>query len=370
MWVVPSRVKLTDVVRVVVDDTLAAKKGPEVFGLGVHVDPVRSSRKHKVFSFGHVFVTLCVLVRFPFSSRPWALPVLFRLYRSKKECERNRGAYRTKNELAWEMIRVLVGWCGTDVRIEVMADNAYCCSTVTHRLPKNVVLVGAMRPDAVLTVAPGPVAKGRRGRRPVRGPVLPKPAAMAEDADTPWQQCRAHLYGKTQVVTYKTCVAQWYRACGGAVLRVVVIKCEAGTIPFRVFFSMDPSLTVSQILELYSWRWSIEVTFRNLKQNFGFADSSARTRLAVLRTAPFVGVLYSQLVLWYACHAATTPLACFPNRPWYPGKKDVCFIDVLRAAQAALRHTDILDLLRNDEDLSKFLPARVVTPPVSLKTAA
>jgi hypothetical protein len=33
----------------VIDDTLCPKKGPEVFGLGAHVDAVRSTRKHKVF---------------------------------------------------------------------------------------------------------------------------------------------------------------------------------------------------------------------------------------------------------------------------------------------------------------------------------
>lgn len=361
---------LTDGVRVVLDDTLAAKKGPEVFGLGVHVDPVRSTRKHKVFAFGHVFVTLCILVKFPFSSRPWALPVLFRLYRSKKECLKHRAAYRTKNQLAKEMLRVLLGWCDKGERIEVMADVAYCCSSVTRGLPKTVVFIGAMRPDAVLTAPPPSRAKGIRGRRPKRGPVLPKPVQLANSAAAPWQQCKAHIYGKIHIVTYKTCLAQWYRACGTTLLRIVVVKCETGSIPFRVFFSMDPDLPVAEILQLYSWRWCIEVTFRNLKQHFGFADSSARTRLAVLRTAPFVGLLYTQLVLWYAECAANTALARFPLRPWYAWKKDVCFVDVLRAAQAALRGVDILDLLRNHADFAETMPPRLLAAPDRLKTAA
>jgi hypothetical protein len=40
--------------RLVIDDTLCPKKGPEVFGLGTHLDAVRSTRKHKVFCFGHL----------------------------------------------------------------------------------------------------------------------------------------------------------------------------------------------------------------------------------------------------------------------------------------------------------------------------
>lgn len=355
--------KRIDRVQIVIDDTLASKKGPEVFGLGTHLNPVLSSKKHKVFTFGHVWVTLCVLVRFPFSRRPWALPVLFRLYRSKKECENHRAAYRNKNKLAREMLRVFQGWCEKDERIEFMADSAFSCDTVTRGLSKHVVLIGAMRADAVLTAAPPAPVKGRRGRRRKRGALLPKPSQLAADESVPWQHCNVDMYGKVRTVVYKTFLAQWYQACGTRLLRVVVVKCETGNIALRVFFSMDPNLIVPEILQLYSWRWSIEVTFRNLKQHFGFADSSARKRLAVLRTAPFAGLLYSQLVLWYAEHAANTPLARFPLRPWYHWKKEVCFVDVLRSAQAALRGVDILDLMRNDADLAVNIPPRLREAP-------
>ena len=79
-------------VRIVIDDTLAPKKGPHVFGIGSHLDAVRSTKRQKVFCFGHCWVVLAVLVRVPFSSRTWALPVLFRLYRNTEECEKNGAA--------------------------------------------------------------------------------------------------------------------------------------------------------------------------------------------------------------------------------------------------------------------------------------
>jgi hypothetical protein len=93
----------SDVVRIVLDDTLAPKKGPHVFGIGSHLDAVRSTKLHKVFCFGHCWVVLAVLVSVPFSSRPWALPVLFRLYRTEKECARRGVAHRKKTELARQM---------------------------------------------------------------------------------------------------------------------------------------------------------------------------------------------------------------------------------------------------------------------------
>ena len=96
------------VLHVVIDDTLAAKKGPHVFGIGSHLDAVRSTRRHRVFCFGHCWVVLSVLVRVPFSQRTWALPVLFRLYRNLKECTKHDAAYAKKTQLARQMLDVFV----------------------------------------------------------------------------------------------------------------------------------------------------------------------------------------------------------------------------------------------------------------------
>ena len=81
-------------IRVALDDTLAPKKGPHVFGIGSHLDAVRSTRRHRVFCFGHCWVVLAVLLPVPFSRRTWALPLLFRLYRNKKECAAKAAPYR------------------------------------------------------------------------------------------------------------------------------------------------------------------------------------------------------------------------------------------------------------------------------------
>jgi hypothetical protein len=43
----------------------ARHKGPRIFGLGTHLDAVRSTRKTKVFAFGHVGVVLAVAVPVP-----------------------------------------------------------------------------------------------------------------------------------------------------------------------------------------------------------------------------------------------------------------------------------------------------------------
>ena len=156
------RLLLTQIVRMfpqdavldlVLDDTLAPKKGPKVFGIGNHLDPVRSTRRVRIFTFGHVWVVLSVVVRVPFSQRPWALPVLFRLYRTKKDCARRRTTHRKKTELAREMLDLVARWL-PDRNLRAAMDNAYCNNTVLRGLPRTLRVVGAMRPDAALTATP------------------------------------------------------------------------------------------------------------------------------------------------------------------------------------------------------------------------
>jgi hypothetical protein len=365
---------------ITVDDTLAAKKGPHVFGIGSHLDAVRSTKRQKIFSFGHCWVTLAVVMPVPFSRRTWALPLLFRLYRNEKECLRKGHPHRKKTELARELLDVFHGWVG-ERRVELSMDAAYCNDTVMRGLPPGFVVFGAMRPDAVLTAMPRTRRRHSNGRPRVRGPTLPKPEALARSSKLSWSRTKAMLYGELQTVEYKLCDAQWYRAAGTRLLRIVVVRMRQGRIPVRVFFCADPTLCARAILEGYSQRWSIEVCFRNLKQLLGFADSSARKQAAVERTAPFVGIVYSVLVLWAVQHASGLAQRMVPLRPWYTHKQGLSFADILRAAQGVLANLDVLDPARGLDNLHQPVPPppalrfsrrkpRVATVPPPLRRAA
>lgn len=348
------------VVHLAIDDTLAPKKGTNVHGIGCHLDAVRSTKKQKVFAFGHNWVTLAVTLRVPFSQRTWALPVLFRLYRTVKDCERRGHPHRKKTELARDLLDLFASW-EKKRRIAVALDNAYCNDTVLHDLASNIKYFGAMRPDAALTALPVIPRRRSAGRPSVRGQPLPKPEAVARSVKAPWLKTKAHLYGKLESVQYKTFDAQWYRATGPRLLRIVVVRMTTGRLPFRVFFSNDLSLSPTAILEGYGQRWAIEVCFRDLKQLLGFADSSARKQTAVERTAPFVALTYSVLVVWAVTNASLLAASLVPRRPWYPHKRGLSFADILRAAQTVFATVDVLDLARLGGNL-RFLPQAAPSP--------
>jgi hypothetical protein len=212
-------------------------------------------------------------------------------------------------------------------------------------------MFGAMRPDAVLTAPPPPVkASTQGGRPPERGRLLRKPEQIARDGRTPWRTTEATLYGRTTTVRLKTLCAQWYRATGTRLLRIVIVATESGSMPYRIFFSFDATLDVRTILEAYAGRWGF---FREAKQLLGFADSQARKEAAVLRVAPLVGLLYSTLVIWFAEGVHRLPIAAPPQRPWYRHKVGLCFADVLRAARRTLDGVHVLVPCRDLANLKK-----------------
>jgi len=132
---------------------------------------------------------LSVVVRFPFARRPWAIPVLFRLYRNEKECLRKRAPYRKKTELGRELVDIVAGWA-VERRLRLSVDSAYCNHTLARGLAPTVTIFGAIRPDAVLTAQPTAAERRATGRRRVCGKELPKPEQLARDQSVPWKKCR------------------------------------------------------------------------------------------------------------------------------------------------------------------------------------
>jgi hypothetical protein len=340
--------------RLALDDTLCTHKGPKVFGLGAHLDPVRSTRRRRVLAFGHVWVVLSVLVPVPFSERVWALPILMRLYRSQADCQKRGDKHRKKTQLARVLVEQVSKWL-PDKPLELVADAAYACREVLRHLPRGVVFVGAMRADAALHRP-----RTRKCRSPVTGRLLtkdiplPKPEKLARDKNIPWLSMTLPLYGKQTQVQYKELVARWPRPAGKALLKIVIVQVLRGELPVRVFFCTDPNRTARQVIELYACRWGIEVLFRDLNQLLGFSSSRARSPLAVLRTAPWVGMCYTLLVLWAMELKLDTAAMGLPVRPWYRTKHTISFADILRLAQRTLASADWVNphlLLANLNDL-------------------
>src|SRR6201999_127940 len=107
---------------------------------------------------------------------------------------------------------------------------------------------------------------------------------------------------------------------------------------FRAFYySTVTDASAEQVLRWYALRWSVEVAFRDAKQQMGFAQPQGWTQPAALRTAPALMLLYTAIVLWFAREGRRRYRT--PRWPWYRGKTVVSFADMLAALRMAmLRH--------------------------------
>src|SRR5712692_864259 len=225
-----------------VDDTLARKSGRHIWGAGMHHDPLRSTQQRPFFAFGHNFVVFSLQVALPFApNKYWAFPILVSMYRKRQTTRRAPGKggklerkqtgqatakqYRTRPELALEMIQKVASWIPQRT-LRLTADSEYAGQSISRHLPANVKLVSRMNMKAALYEPLPKTAK--RGRRRKKGKRLPSPLQMAQNKKANWTKTTVTLYGKQVKLWYLTIDALWYPSAGQQLLRIVVVHDPRG----------------------------------------------------------------------------------------------------------------------------------------------
>jgi hypothetical protein len=336
------------------DDTLARKRGRKVYGVGMHHDPLISSRGRSLVNWGHSWVILSVLVRLPLLPNRWfALPVLFRLYRSRQTVAREGGPDRTRPQLAVALLRLVAAW-HPQQRFHVLGDWSYSGRSVVKHLPANCDLTGRMHPRAAL-YAPPPAPSGTRGRRRKRGDRLPSPTDLLERGPT--DVVRVDLYGRHERARLATAQALWYGTAGSRLLRIVAVEPLSTGRPRQTFYSTCAEATPEQVLVWFARRWALEVAIHDAKQYLGFEEPQGWTRRAVERTAPVAMLLYSLIVLWFAREGHRQ--VSFPERPWYRQKREPSFADMLAALRRACLRQTFLQTPVRDRRSKKIIQSLV-----------
>jgi hypothetical protein len=326
-----------------------------VYGTGMHHDPLMSSRAKTITSWGHDWVVLCLMIRFPrwAPTKAFSLPFCWRLYRNrqgvtkgkkrtpkedpkqkrKRARKRTRATHerttphRTRPELAVELLQLVAAWF-PDRQFIVSGDSAYGGGSVLQKLPTNVDLISHVHPKGAL-YAPAPSASSAehtRGRKRKKGERLPGMQGWAEDK-TKWRTLKFDQYGFHATVRVKVIKALYYKAGKDRLLTIVLVQDVQGKRPDQMFYCTRLDWDVRQILGCYARRWSIEVTFHDCKQLLGFEDPANRTEKAVRRTAPMAMFLYSLIMVWF--HQEGHRHVEFPDRPWYQRKQEPSFGDML-----------------------------------------
>jgi hypothetical protein len=318
-----SRVPAGEPVVVLIDDTATEHPGRRVWGKDKHRDAVRSSHAVWKWLWGHRWVVLTVSVAIPGVSRRWALPVLTSLYRSPRLNAKEGRRHRTTIQIAIPLARLLLRWF-PGRRFILVADGGYGShelARLSRRYPGRLTVVSKFYATANLFDPPPPYAGFGRPRE--KGDRRPRPREVVAGS-AGWRTSVA-WYGGTRRVRLVGGSGMWHhKGCGLVAVRWVYVEDRQGTHRPEYFFTTDPRMPLRRTVELYTRRWSIEVTVQEARANLGFGTTRVRCRRSVQRAEPWLLGVFT-LVGLLQRDVQAGPVAQWP---WYR-KAEPTFADVL-----------------------------------------
>jgi DDE superfamily endonuclease len=212
-----------------------------------------------------------------------AVPLLLRLVR--------RGTNRGKLRSAGLLLRLLGQRLG---HVRLLLDAWFMRAWLIHRaLAAGHTVIGCVRRDLALFDVPKPPRKRRQGRPRKYGARLTPDRVAA----LPEQRSAAILYGKLEVVRYRTCLVA-ARFLRGRVVRAVWVDLERPDRRDkprvqRLLICTDPALSAQVVISGYAKRWAVESLFRNLKHGFGLKDAWQQSRQVLMRWVTVLAAGYA-----------------------------------------------------------------------------
>lgn len=315
---------------VVVDDTLFHRAGRKVFGALWQHDGSALGRYG--LGRGNGFVVVGIAVTVPWMNRRVLLPVLVWLWRGKGTA--------TRAELARQMVDLLVReFPKRDV--DVVADAGYA-GKVWAGLPERVTVTFRLPARAAL-YAPPPLNLTVKAGHPVwKGPKLPSLGELAGIAA--WQTREVTRYGRTVTVQIAEMHVLWWGPLRRTPTRLILLR-DLGTKTGYdlALLTTDTMETIADLVDRYSWRWSIEQAFHDAESLLGVGRARSRVQKAVERTVPFQLFCLTILFCWYhdATRAGTITPAWHRIAPWYRHKTHISTRDMIDTFREAIDHTPV-----------------------------
>ena len=285
------------------DDTIERRWGPKIEARGIYRDPVRSSHGHFVKASGLRWLGLSVLVDVPWAGRVWALPFLTVLCPSERYYARRGRPLKKLTDLARQSILQVARWLSEIApgrQVVVVADTGFAAIRLLAAVRDYAAVVTRLRLDAALYDPPPLRCPRRLGRPPKKGARQPTLVARLSDPATTWQRVViSRWYGRAErVLEVATGTAVWYHSGMPTVpLRWVLVRDPSAAVEPKAFLCTDRSVAPQEVIAWYVRRWSVEVTFAEVRRHLGVETQRQWSDLAVLRTTPCLLGLFSVVAL-------------------------------------------------------------------------
>ena len=160
-------------IRVIFDETTCKKSGSKIEGACRYRNGAGTARQEWRTLYGVNFVIGIMRIRL----QPWpksflSVPIGLRLYLRKKEAARLDCPYRSRSELAGEMLERVSEEVGPERTVVSIQDGNYSTKEFLRGLPENVEVVGRLPIDSKLYEPPEQPPPGTRGRKPRKGALI------------------------------------------------------------------------------------------------------------------------------------------------------------------------------------------------------
>jgi SRSO17 transposase len=236
----------------VIDDSDTEKSGKKMEGAGYF----KCHNGEKQYVFGHNFVLMlasCGLV---------AVPVGIRLYLKEEYCKGNKIPFKSKNQLAAELIENFRP--PKAVRVSVLFDSWYLNQTVVKICQeKGYPYISQAKSNRTIYVEGEKFSATQYAKRQ-RGRALKQTTYVPRSQDSP--------------VKAKSLLVKLNRL---GKVRLVISRNEEGKYVFLVTDHLR--LPMVEVIRRYDIRWDIECYFRDAKQHLGLGDYQMRSLQGIVR---------------------------------------------------------------------------------------
>jgi hypothetical protein len=244
----------------------------------------------------------------------------------------------------------------------MVGDGGFASLAVFQRLRDDAVCVARCRMDARFFNPPPARKKRTEGRPGVVGTRQLTPRTRALRKAT--QLVRMTIPGwrgeagtTDRDVDVAPATALWHSHGITVPVRWVLTRDPAGRAEMRVFVGSDPQSSAAEILTWYAMRWSVEVTFAEVRRHLEVETQRQWSDLAIQRTTSLLFELFSLVTLWAAALAAKTAMLTVLGAVWY-NKPHPTFADALAAIRRILGDEEAASRILGRKDFPTWRFAR------------
>ncbi len=318
-----------------IDETIERRWGARIKARGIYRDPVRSSHGHFVKASGLRWISLMLLAPVPFAGRVWALPFLTALAPSERYAQEQGRRHKPLTERARQLLLLLARWL-PNRQVIAVADSSYAAIELLAAVCRHVTVITRLRLDARLFDPPPPRLPGTKGRPRVSGARQPTLLQRLADPETEWQRVTVTgWYGQGERrLDVVSGTAVWYHPGKQVPIRWLLVRDVAGEFEPQAFACTDQAADPLDVLRGFVRRWSVEVTFAEVRRHLGVETQRQWSDLAIARTTPCLLALFSLVTLWASTLAARGLV--LPRRAAWYAKTAITFSDALAAVRREL----------------------------------